>query len=509
MRLNLPILWDHLPRVCDLRLERPFVERPLLTFSLLEPGTPLREDVLYVIAAAGAAPEPGCPGGSFLVLPGCSVPDTGDYLSLEPGDGCSCAEILACLSQIFHDYSVWEAELETLLLDRQPLPSLCNLALQVFGNPILVHDAEYGILALAEPADNPFTYDMRQPGSSQLSESLVKDLTLRKDYLETFDLRGPAYWLDDDEKTFSLYRNLFAEDGTYLGRIIIDENHPFSHGAESLLEFFSRLLESSLQAGASRIPATLEILKNACLAHLDNPSPETRQALTAELQLYGWKPHDRYFCIHMHLSQESVQMHMPSYESLFLDHYIPHCLTLYYQDELILLFNLTQRGESRDEICTKIAYVVRENLLRGGVSTEFSDFLAFPQYFQQARAARITGGQLHPTQWLIKFETVALDHLLLHGSDALPLEVWIPASLQTIQHYDQVHGTELFHTLEQMVLYGRNTSAMEALYVHRSTLQSRMKRILEMVELDLSNADTRLYLKAVFHLLKAKGGGPQ
>ena len=169
-----------------------------------------------------------------------------------------------------------------------------------------------------------------------------------------------------------------------------------------------------------------------------------------------------------------------------------------------MIFNLTRSSKTREEECAQIAYIVRENLLSAGISTEFSDFFEFPAYYKQAKAARLTGTRLYPTQWLFKFENVALKHVLINGTDSLPFHVLMPATLNSIIKYDQLHGTEYYRTLRNFVLYDKKTAdAIEDLYVHRSTFKSRMKKISEMLVLNLNDPDVVFYLKIIIHLLES------
>ncbi len=508
MNLNLQILYDEFTNVRSYHFPASSTKRKITTFSSYTPDLQLRQDILYLVPEPI---EPAFPDGGeyfFLYL----TPDNcqrdyacrGNYLELIQTENYGLPEVIRDLENAFLKYDLWEQELTDALMKKKSISYLCRLGQKVFQNPILVHNPEYEILAAVESDTIHFTYTVREPHTNHLQEALVKDLIFRKDYLDTFNYTSPEYWLDDDDETLSIYMNLFDYSRKYIGRIIIDENQKFGFGTAALLVFFVKFLEATLRNNTIKKLDTLQIFKNSCLEHLSGVSSLRREELKTELLLYGWKPFDAYFCINIQAPTQSVKLHVTPYESLLFDHYIPDCLTLNYQDELVLIFNLTRSSKTREEECAQIAYIVRENLLSAGISTEFSDFFEFPAYYKQAKAARLTGTRLYPTQWLFKFENVALKHVLINGTDSLPFHVLMPATLNSIIKYDQLHGTEYYRTLRNFVLYDKKTAdAIEDLYVHRSTFKSRMKKISEMLVLNLNDPDVVFYLKIIIHLLES------
>ena len=69
--------------------------------------------------------------------------------------------------------------------------------------------------------------------------------------------------------------------------------------------------------------------------------------------------------------------------------------------------------------------------------------------------------------------------------------------------YDEEHGSDLLLTLRTFVECRYNaTLASERLFVARSTLLNRLERIEQLVEVDLDDFDSRLYLALSLYLLR-------
>ena len=69
-----------------------------------------------------------------------------------------------------------------------------------------------------------------------------------------------------------------------------------------------------------------------------------------------------------------------------------------------------------------------------------------------------------------------------------------PVLDELIKH-DQQNGTDYYNTLRVYLMCERDqTLAAKVLCIHRNSLVYRVNRLKEMIDVDLDNADERLYL---------------
>ena len=221
------------------------------------------------------------------------------------------------------------------------------------------------------------------------------------------------------------------------------------------------------------------------------------------MRLAGWKRNGSFFCVCMELTEAGQELHSAAYESVLFDHQLHGYLSLEYGDRLLLLCNLGMVSEGRNEECRRLAYIVRDNLFKSGISTEFTDFFLFPDYYLQAEAALQSGKECSSTQWLFKFEDYALHYVLNRGADTLPVRTLIPGTLLELIRYDKVHETSYYKTLLNYIQFDSHTAkAIDDLYIHRNTFKSRMKKIRELLDMDVDDQKERLYLMLIFRILK-------
>ena len=95
----------------------------------------------------------------------------------------------------------------------------------------------------------------------------------------------------------------------------------------------------------------------------------------------------------------------------------------------------------------------------------------------------------------MEFDRAALPYLasvLRKGAEAGAAH---PA-LALLRAYDAAHGSALTETLGTLLRHNCGyTETAAALFIHRSTLLYRLRRIQELTALDLEDPDTRLYLQ--------------
>ena len=70
-----------------------------------------------------------------------------------------------------------------------------------------------------------------------------------------------------------------------------------------------------------------------------------------------------------------------------LESLISGCAALEKDSHIVLLVNLRNAASTRDEILANLIYLLRENLLKAGISSEFSDLWQLYHYYNQAENA--------------------------------------------------------------------------------------------------------------------------
>lgn len=510
MEINAHILINELEHISAYDIGDNYLQRNLTGYTLWRPGCVLQRDTLYLIDA-GEDTEFTYDKETEAVLLFMKEQET------FPGAGYSCIcldgevsldVMLFRLEEIFRKYARWEEALSAILTGERSMDALCRVSLPVFNSPIMVHNREYELLGQAQGAGVVFPYKVVQEGTSYLNEDIMEELLFRADYLETLEYTTPQYWLSEDEELLSIYSNVFGENGEYLARIVIDGvNGNLTDGHLALLP----VLEEAVRMLAVRQSDSkfnpLAAFKNYALEYLKNPAFFHTEKLLMAMKLAGWKRSGPFFCVCMELTDAGRELHSAAYESMLFEHQLHGYLSMEYEDRIVLLCNLEHSPGGREEECRHLAYIVRETLFKSGISTEFTDFFQFPDYYRQAKAALASGKECGGTKWLFRFEDYELSHVLNYGAHSLPVETLVPPSLLELKHYDKEHDTSYYKTLLNYIEYDSHTAkAIDDLYIHRNTFKSRMKKIRELLDRNPDSPEQRLYLLIIYRILERYPG---
>lgn len=139
----------------------------------------------------------------------------------------------------------------------------------------------------------------------------------------------------------------------------------------------------------------------------------------------------------------------------------------------------------------------------GGVSENFENLQKIDDYFLQAEYAtkmHLTNAVNGP---LAYFQDYLLEYMLHTSVEKLPIELLCSVGIRRLQEYDAEKNTELLKTLDQYLQHETNgAKTAEALYIHRSSLQKRLDRIVLLTGDNFDDPDTNLYYRLYLRLLK-------
>ncbi|MGN0362122.1 MAG: PucR family transcriptional regulator [Bilifractor sp.] len=261
------------------------------------------------------------------------------------------------------------------------------------------------------------------------------------------------------------------------------------------------------------------------LKEMERPGQEIRQMLLGEtiardqaadiIGRYGWNMEDEFFVVVIRFIPEKgweVQLKttLPFLTSKLEQQWLSSC-AVHTASEIVLVLDGTilqksgKNGKSArsvyQDVMQQMAYFVRDNVCRAGVSPLFHEFSELGKGVRAAQEALRIGMSRKPYLWYYLFDDIRLDYFLQQAQNELPVSLLEHPALHILEDYDRKHGTELSLTLKTFLQTGLNmTKAAEKLYVHRTTFCRRMDHIRRLTGLDLEDPDTLLTLQISYRL---------
>ena len=283
-----------------------------------------------------------------------------------------------------------------------PAPSLRkNNEILCFGEVVSLEEVFVRIQSVFHRFHR-WEYDDAQ-GGYILPLDILNDFKVNEDYLATMHTTGPCVFPAETFGYAILYQNLWYNK-KYRGRICVNEiKRRIRPGDFYLLDFFSGIVLEVLKAGEGLVMNHAMSLSRVLFQMLEGEQ-EDMQALDRALLQYGWTAKDDYFCVCFFPEERDIHTNSVQYFcSRLMDHFPDSCAFLY-EKCVVMLVNSTLSDMNPGSFGNRIAVMLREGLMKAGISALSSDLQIFPLYYEQAVCAYETGQKINDTFWSYRFD---------------------------------------------------------------------------------------------------------
>ncbi len=510
MELNAYLIRDYLELpVSRCHLTGDPLRRPLKGITFWRPGSMPRQDMVTLISAAELPAVPAQAQGGCLVCCGDIPPEplsaALDLIAVETLD---LLTVFEEVQRIFRLFDELEQRLYDLLKKDAPLNHFGNAVLKCFGNPISLYSEDMRLIFYSElPKPEAYRIFTDDQLNTYLPDEEIEELKVDEAYGETIEETVPAIFPADRWGYRILYYNIRI-DGIYVARLmVLETDRPLRDSDHALLLYladFIAYMMNKKNLPMNNHPRYLD----ACLsALLSGETPQPHELQTA-LDALRWLPTDEYLCIAVIASQQERDSWVTSAVAMRIEKSLPGSICLIRDGRIVALSNLTRSAASQEEQLQQLVYLIREGLMKAGISRVFDNLYQLRDYYQQSVTALTIGEQRDPTFWFYRYERYALLDLLQGAQGSRSPESWYPAGLKKLMDYDRAHNRQLVKALRVYLrenMHIANTT--RALYLQRATFLYQLRRITEISELRLEDPEVRLELLIVFSILDKLGKG--
>ena len=448
----------------------------------------LKKDVVYLLRPE----ERDFPFDEYAYLSSADLPGKANHLRCpETPD----EEILDRLLEIFSQFRDWEESINGLLYRDASLEELCELGAEILENPVWIHDDWFVMMAMSREFSRIMEPEyLMSSAKGFVPRAVVEDFQNDSDYLETYSQHRAQVWYAPERDHASLYVNLW--DGTvYKGRLLVARlNREFRKRDFLLAEVLTQralILLRRKQLGDADIHENMDDIVFALL----QGRPKEPKDMEHLLGMLRWQKQDRFLCLRV--SPQGKGQDIMTYHMLHSDLFrcFPDSYILLDHQEQCLILNLTRSKNSLSRIRHQLAPLCRDYCLYAGISSPVSGIRELHAAYCQAGIALDQAFRLQSEKWIVHFSECVLDHLVQTVAAPLTPGHLVSPEISLLRDYDREKGTLYFETLRQFLLLERDVpKTSEALIIHRTTLQYRLKKIQALTHMDLENPWQRLYL---------------
>lgn len=409
------------------------------------------------------------------------------------------------IEHVFFCFDLWEQQ---LLAAEDDSPSLAvfqtflDVSSDIFENGLSVMNNDFQILfqdAVNIRSGGYHEYGLQRDYS--IPPTVVNYFKSDKNYQRISTERDVFYYEGDVLPHRVLCKNIFLND-TFLFRIILTECiRPFRKTDEVLLEYLSTHFVRCLRQLAPQQAFGKEALSRLLCEALDS-GKINRQAIESELNKLSWDCRDTFRIACIHAGFGDLFLSTLSYYSFTWMNRFPGTFAFPYQDTLIVVINESKAG-SADAYSAQLRLFIRENNFRMGISNFTDDLYKIQTMYRQAETALSIGLSEKPMEWIHWFSKYTLPYiynLLTHNSELGQL--FSPIYYQ-LERYDKENASSYLETLRVYLQCRMNTvQAAKELYIQRSTMIYRLKRIREIIGKDFEGSEDLLHLYLTFSIVE-------
>jgi len=472
------------PREPRLKLARP---------EFLEPDArTLEHDRVYVARADRLPNHPDVGRGAMLVCVGESS------RTRHLAERCCVVSVRATASlhavfnqvqHVFDRYDAWEEELREALDGTCDVQRMLEVSLPIFNRTLLLIDADFRIIGSTAPE-----------GSKAFQAVRALDGTLSIDdvaqFLGAHDLSMSVAepFVLDILDTCTLNTNLLDGD-TYRGCLVIDcSRNTYRPCDKPLAAFLAATLLKAMRH-LTYMGADVGSLRQSLQDLIEGTPLGTRALDSLEAASQG----SSFACVRIRVPQSAETMPLGFIRSK-VSHAFERCWTFeHHRSSVIAIVDVSSTCSEegmKAYMGDALGHILESIDARAGVSDSFRQLTEARPYFLEATEAFENGIIFQPDQRIFCFQDYALHCLLANAPGELPLELYEPAGLRRLRDHDEHSGVSYLETLHAYLRNNQGaTATAKELYLHRSTLLERLRRIEGLLGCDLGDSDTCLRLR--------------
>lgn len=415
-------------------------------------------------------------------------------------------ELYDMVQGVFERNRRWTMELLNILNDNGTIQRLSEIAYDYFKNPVFIHNPQFYIIACHEHLEqmDPWQLDERT-GNYMLSTELINIFKTSPVYLETLETENAQIFPEDQLGYRILYVNLWNEFGRYEGRVCIDElSSALRKGQFLALEYFAGIVQQLLQRrneGDTRYARPFEVF----LTNVISRRQTDERQISSMLDTCDWKLHDAYVCFKLELENRDKKLRSMVNTCNHIEVTLQESHAFFYEDSILVVLNLTREGSDVADCVNSLAYIIRDGLLKMGISNVFHNFCHATYCYQQASLALYYGKRCQPTIWIHHYRDYVMQYIFDMACRELPAEFICSDKLMTLRRYDEENNGNFYETLACYMKNGQNAEqTAKELFLHRSTLFYRLKKIKSLTGMDWTSETEREYLQFSLNLMSRK-----
>lgn len=398
--------------------------------------------------------------------------------------------ILACETRLSaHMYQIIK-----ILHANRGLQALVDAAYDIMGNPLLVVDTSYKILASCQNVTYARNDLNIQVNLGYMLEKNIHDMKKKRLYEKAREAQYPYYSKDKHARDGWITALVYIHGIETAHIAVTDTNHPFSEEDFEFTDFLCRIVSLELQK-SDFYQTNKSMMHSFFLSELLNNHFYDMETIHRRAQSLNWARTD---CLRIMIICEHSTVIFDKKAQLisqFMTVMFPVCHWVIYEGYPVFLIGTNDPSLHIFRGNEQLENFLAANHLTASISRCFHSLMDTRRFYDEALTASLLGQQFHPEHTLHVYSDYICQHIGGILSQHSNIMGFCHPAVEKILKYDKEHDTHLLETLKEYLTYPDNPGlAAEHLFIHKNTLFYRMAKIRELFSLNLSDGEERLLL---------------
>ncbi|MBQ8974472.1 MAG: helix-turn-helix domain-containing protein [Oscillospiraceae bacterium] len=414
-------------------------------------------------------------------------------------------EIYQTLQEIMQQLLRWSAEFSEGILRQRDAEALFAHGSDFLRRDYAIIDIDMNVVYCTSGFASSMSVTERR-----IPKELFEDLIARKEFHEAASETGVFYYHMAQADVDTVCHNIFV-NGQYIARLVMllkRGEGRLPAGAEDIFNAFALSIQD-IYCHMNLLPLrqSRDQLRRLCRALLSGEEPDGT-SMEQILRSCGWSEGHRFTCTVLRFSVGSgwdaqLLTVLPYLASSLESLWHNSCAVPVNEEIFLILDHGSEYDPSdRQSFFSALAYFVRDNICKAGISPEFTRFSQLHAAGRAALAALEIGSVHRPDLWYYLFDDYRLLYCIAMLQRSLPPSMLCHPALKALAEHDRTHGTDLVKTLKTYLMCNLNlTAASQKLYIHRTSFCRRMEQIRKLTGLDLHEPDTVFMLQLSCRIL--------
>ncbi|MBO4831329.1 MAG: helix-turn-helix domain-containing protein [Oscillospiraceae bacterium] len=384
------------------------------------------------------------------------------------------------------------------------LQSVVDAGHKALENPVIIFsDKSWKSIAYAPAIDIPddmFWTEFTRTGTLPLevvTNNVQNGLAARLD-----DPKSPVFLREDETKYRRLMTRVHIGGRAVAIVTVIEYSRPFEKEDETILLMLRDAVSAELQKDKF-LSYTRGMPHEELIESLLEGSAKNPQRVADSLMSITPRHKEFIYVLAFDIRGFDSKVESVPYVRNYLESLIAGARAVIYNDNIILLADYDRDDEQYDRDMGAVLTFLRKNNMRCGVSRRFTKLSELRTHYFEAMEALAIGVHMGIEKYMYRYDNYAIYHIAKRCLGSADPIGFLHPKLMELMEYDENHNSALTESLYVYLRCLRNiTNAAEALHLHRNTLIYHLKRIEEILGIQLSDRDVLLHFEMSFRFLE-------